>query len=65
MRVPTVQPGEILAEAFLKPMGISADTALRLARYFGSTGAFWTGLQSHYETELVKMQLGDRLLTEV
>lgn len=30
---------------------ISADTALRLARYFGTTAQFWINLQSHYELE--------------
>jgi antitoxin HigA-1 len=45
--------------------GISADTALRLARYFGTMVEFWTGLQTHYDTELVKMQLGDQLVKEV
>jgi addiction module HigA family antidote len=45
--------------------GISADTALRLARYFGTSVEFWTGIQSHYETECVKMDLGDRLEKEV
>ena len=34
--------------------GISADTALRLARYFGTAVEFWTGIQTHYETECVK-----------
>jgi len=45
--------------------GISADTALRLARYFGTPVEFWTGIQSHYDTERVKMDLGDRLEKEV
>ena len=45
--------------------GISADTALRLARYFGNSVEFWTGIQSHYDTERVKMELGDRLEKEV
>jgi addiction module HigA family antidote len=31
--------------------GISADTAVRLARYFGSTPGFWLGLQADYDTE--------------
>jgi addiction module HigA family antidote len=44
--------------------GISAYTALRLARYFGTTVEFWTGLQTHYDTELAKMHLGDRLIKE-
>ena len=45
--------------------GISADTALRLARYFGMSVEFWTGIQVHYDTELAKMNLGNRLETEV
>ncbi len=45
--------------------GISADTALRLSRYFGMSVDFWTGIQIHYDTEVVKMTLGDRLEKEV
>ena len=45
--------------------GISADTALRLARYLGMSVEFWTGIQTHYEVEVAKMNLGDRLATEV
>jgi addiction module HigA family antidote len=44
--------------------GISADTALRLARYFGMSVDFWTGIQVHYDTEIAKMKIGDRLETE-
>ncbi len=45
--------------------GISADTALRLARYFGMSVEFWTGIQTHYEVEMAKMALADRLEKEV
>ena len=45
--------------------GISADTALRLARYFGMSVEFWTGIQTHYEVENAKMALADRLENEV
>ena len=45
--------------------GISADTALRLARYFGMSVEFWTGIQTHYEVEVAKMALGERLEKEV
>jgi addiction module HigA family antidote len=45
--------------------GISADTALRLSRYFGTSVEFWTGIQAHYDTERTKMELGDRLEKEV
>lgn len=40
---------------------ISADTGLRLSRYFGMSEGFWTGLQDDYERELAKDQLGDAL----
>ena len=45
--------------------GISADTALRLARYFGMSVEFWTGIQTHYDTEMAKISLADRLEKEV
>jgi addiction module HigA family antidote len=44
---------------------ITADTALRLARYFGTTGRFWLNLQSRYDLEEQKDILGDRLRKEV
>ena len=40
---------------------ISADTALRLARYFGTTDLFWINLQNRYELEVEKDALGDSL----
>lgn len=45
--------------------GISADIALRLARYFGMSVEFWAGIQIHYEIEKAKMTLADRLEKEV
>ncbi len=44
---------------------ISADTALRLARYFGTSEQFWLNLQTHYDLEVQKDRLGDRLRREV
>ncbi|HEY3395693.1 MAG TPA: HigA family addiction module antitoxin [Lacipirellulaceae bacterium] len=44
---------------------ISADTALRLARYFGTSERFWINLQSHYDLELEKDRLGKRLERDV
>ena len=44
---------------------ISADTALRLGRFFGTSARFWLNLQSHYDLELEEMELGDRLEKEV
>lgn len=44
---------------------ISADTALRLARYFGTSERFWLNLQARYDLEVEKDRLGDRLNREV
>src|SRR5882757_293079 len=44
---------------------ISADTALRLARYFGTSERFWLNLQTRYDLETEKDRLGDRLSREV
>jgi addiction module HigA family antidote len=40
---------------------ITADTALRLARYFGTTDRFWLNLQTRYDLEVEKDHLGDEL----
>ena len=45
--------------------GISPDTALRLARYFGTSEQFWFNLQSRYELEIERDRLGQRLVKEV
>ena len=44
---------------------ITADTALRLARYFRTTERFWLNLQTRYDLEMVKDRLGDRLDHEI
>ncbi len=44
---------------------ISADTALRLGRFFNMEAQFWLNLQSHYDMELALEALEDRLDTEV
>jgi len=44
---------------------ISADTALRLGRYFKMSPQFWINLQSHYNLEVESDKLGHRLETEV
>ena len=41
--------------------GISADTALRLARYFGTDAQSWLNLQQHYDLECAKDSLGTQL----
>ncbi len=44
---------------------VTADTALRLARYFGTTDRFWMNLQARYDLEVERARLGNRLETEV
>ena len=44
---------------------VTADTALRLSRYFGTSERFWMNLQSRYDLEVEKDRLGDRLVREV
>jgi len=44
---------------------VTADTALRLSRYLGTSERFWLNLQARYELEVQKDRLGDRLKTEV
>ena len=44
---------------------VTADTALRLSRYFGTSERFWLNLQSGYDLEVEKDRLGDRLAKEV
>ena len=89
--VANITPGEILAEDFLAPLGltqyrlardigvpprrineiikgqrsITADTALRLGRYFKMSAQFWLNLQSHYDLESEQQRLGKRLEREV
>ncbi len=45
--------------------GITADTALRLARYFGTSERFWMNLQTRYDLEVEKERLKGRLVREV
>jgi addiction module HigA family antidote len=44
---------------------VSADTALRLARYFGTSERFWLNVQARYDLELERDRLGARLQKEV
>jgi addiction module HigA family antidote len=90
-KLPSIHPGEVLIEEFLKPMGISqyrlakdisvpprrineivhgkraitADTALRLGRFFGMSPQFWLNLQTRYDLEVTEDSLADRLDKEV
>ncbi|MFM2297180.1 MAG: hypothetical protein RL117_887 [Verrucomicrobiota bacterium] len=44
---------------------LSAETALRLAKYFGTSAAFWVGLQSEHDLEVAERSMGARIKREV
>ena len=44
---------------------VTADTALRLARYFGTSAQFWLNLQTRYDLDVEQDKLGARLVSEV
>ncbi len=52
-------------EIVLGKRAITADTALRLSRYFGTSERFWMNLQARYDLELQRHELGNRLEKEV
>jgi len=58
-------PSRRINEIVLHKRGISADTALRLARFFGTSPQFWLGLQADYDLDVAEETLGDRLEREV
>jgi addiction module HigA family antidote len=58
-------PARRINEIVLGKRGISADTALRLARFFGTSAEFWMGLQAQYDLDETAEALGERLEQEV
>jgi addiction module HigA family antidote len=58
-------PPRRLNEIVSGQRSITADTALRLARYFGTTERFWLNLQMRFDLEVEKDRLGVRLEKEV
>jgi len=57
--------GRRINEIVLGKRAITADTALRLARFFGNSPQFWVGLQTQYHLDIAEDQLGKRLDREV
>ena len=57
LRVPANRISQIVAGKRL----VTADTALRLARYFGTSPDFWMNLQKTYELDLARKQLGNSI----
>jgi addiction module HigA family antidote len=58
-------PARRINEIVLGKRRITADTALRLARYFGTTAKFWLGLQTDYDLDVAEDESGDRIEHEV
>jgi addiction module HigA family antidote len=58
-------PARRINEIVLMKRGMTADTALRLAKFFGMSAQFWTGLQSQFELDMAADELGDRIEREV
>ena len=58
-------PARRINEIVLEKRGITADTALRLAKFFGTSAEFWLGLQAQYDLDVTAEALGERLDREV
>ncbi len=58
-------PARRINEIVLGKRRISADTALRLARFFGTSAELWMGLQAQYDLDETAEALGERLEQEV
>ncbi len=54
-----------VAEIVRGRRGITADTALRLARYFGTSPDLWMGLQTEYDLRVARRQVGEEILRRV
>lgn len=61
----TSVPSRRINEIVRGRRAVTADTALRLSRYFGTSEHFWLNLQARYDLEIEKDRLGDRLRREV
>jgi len=58
-------PRSRINDIVLGRRGITADTALRLARYFGTTPEFWINLQARYDLEVADRTLRRRIEREI
>jgi addiction module HigA family antidote len=61
IRVPATRIGDIIHGR----RGITPDTALRLARFFGNSPEFWMNLQQMYDLSKAKLELNQRIEREV
>ncbi|MBF0110159.1 MAG: HigA family addiction module antidote protein [Magnetococcales bacterium] len=61
LRVPTTRIGAIIHGQ----RGITADTAIRLARFFGTTPEFWLNMQTQYDLSVVLQKIGNEIERDV
>ena len=61
LRVPVTRIADIVNER----RGITADTAMRFARYFKNAAAFWMNLQTRYDLEVAEDELADKVERDV
>jgi addiction module HigA family antidote len=61
LKVPAPRINDIVRER----RSITPDTALRLARYFGTTPQFWLNLQASYDLKIAERELGSKIESEV
>ena len=61
LRVPTPRINDIARER----RAVTADTALRLARYFGTSAEFWLGLQSDFDMKITLTEVGARIEQDI
>ncbi len=52
-------------EIVSEKQSVTADTALRLAKFFGTSAQFWLGLQSDYDLDVTRKRLGNKLDREI
>ncbi len=58
-------PPDRISKILNAKRGLSADTALRLGRYFGNDAAFWMNLQATYDLDLTENERGDEIRRRV
>jgi addiction module HigA family antidote len=63
LAVPATRIGDIIRST--NPRAVTADTALRLARYFGTTPGFWMNLQSAYDLSKAESERGREIVARV
>ena len=61
LRIPAPRVNDIVRER----RGVTPDTALRLARHFGTTAQFWINLQASYDLKIAMREAGARITKEV